>query len=280
VELVRRFKLDAAGDVKRSRGKPPRSAVTARPDEPAGVQPEGRESSDSKPPLGQPPAAAFQGAPHCDDAIVNPPLDFELKHLDTKHPYLASRGLTPATVEHFGLGYCAKGFLAGRIAIPIHNPQGLLVGYAGRLVDDGAIAADCPKYLLPGRRDRGGRVIEFHKSELLYNAHGVEKQGGDVIVVEGFPSVWHLVQCGFANTLAVMGSDCSDRQLQLILDCCDADATVWLFPDDDRAGEKFATGLAPRLVEFRRTRWIRDRKHQPTDYTHDELQSLLESVRR
>jgi len=183
-------------------------------------------------------------------------------------------------VAYFGLGYCSKGFLTGRIAIPIHNESAELVGYAGRLVDESQLSAECPKYLLPGRRDRGGRVSEFHKSELLYNFHRVKRPAADVILVEGFASVWHLHQCGFFNSIAVMGSDCSDVQIRLIRECCGDEGTVWIFPDDDRAGEKLATSLAPRIIEFCKARWVRDRKHQPTDYTVGELQALLKPVRR
>ncbi len=53
--------------------------------------------------------------------VVNAPLDFELKGLDGRHPYLLSRGFSPQTIRHFGLGYCSRGMLKGRIAIPLHD---------------------------------------------------------------------------------------------------------------------------------------------------------------
>ena len=84
--------------------------------------------------------------------IVNAPLDFELKNLDAEHPYLLNRGFTPVTIQEFGLGYCNKGMLKERIAIPIHDPAGMLVGYAGRVVDDRAISENNPKYKLPAAR--------------------------------------------------------------------------------------------------------------------------------
>src|SRR6266404_7030204 len=81
-----------------------------------------------------------------EDVVTNAPLDFELKGLDEKHPYLLSRGFTAETIERFGLGYCTRGLLAERIAIPLHNAEGELVGYAGRVVDDKAITEENPKY--------------------------------------------------------------------------------------------------------------------------------------
>src|SRR5688572_21297991 len=41
-------------------------------------------------------------------AVVNAPLDFELKQLDSSHPYLKGRGFTEKTIEYFGLGYCSR----------------------------------------------------------------------------------------------------------------------------------------------------------------------------
>jgi len=76
--------------------------------------------------------------------VVNAPLDFELKRLDTDHRYLSERRLTPSTISHFGLGFCKRRLMAGRIAIPLHDAQGQLIGYAGRLVDDSEIAEDKP----------------------------------------------------------------------------------------------------------------------------------------
>ncbi len=58
------------------------------------------------------------------EVTVNPPLTFELKNLDSKHPYLNGRGLDQKTIAIFGLGYCNRGLMQGRIVIPLHNEQG------------------------------------------------------------------------------------------------------------------------------------------------------------
>ena len=57
---------------------------------------------------------------------------FRLDKLERSHPYLAERGLTLETIVDFGIGFCAKGMMAERIAIPIQNPEGKVVAYAGR----------------------------------------------------------------------------------------------------------------------------------------------------
>ena len=62
---------------------------------------------------------------------VNTPLTFALK-LDPSHPYVEQRIESPAIVEHFGVGYCSRGSMKGRVCIPIHNVDGELVANAGR----------------------------------------------------------------------------------------------------------------------------------------------------
>ena len=62
-----------------------------------------------------------------DDSSPNKPLGFALQNLDTTHPYFAERGLSEATIAEFGLGFCTKGSMTGRIVIPIHNRGGQLV---------------------------------------------------------------------------------------------------------------------------------------------------------
>jgi len=70
---------------------------------------------------------------------VNVPLDFELTSLDFTHSYLRDRGFRDETIQAFGLGYCNRGLMKGRIAIPLHDQNGALIGYAGRVVDDTAM---------------------------------------------------------------------------------------------------------------------------------------------
>ncbi len=63
----------------------------------------------------------------------NKVLSFALK-LDGTHPYLAGRGLSRETIETFGLGYCTRGILKGRICIPIHDEKGNLVAVNSRAI--------------------------------------------------------------------------------------------------------------------------------------------------
>jgi DNA primase len=213
-------------------------------------------------------------------AVINPPLDFELKDLAANHPYLRERGFNPATIEYFGLGYCNRGLMKGRIAIPIHDPVGQLVGYAGRIVDDSKISDESPKYRLPGDRQRQGVLSQFRKSLLLYNFHRIRGSVGsvaNVIVVEGFPGAWFLHQCNFPNVVALMGSDCSDEQAQLIVRLTRPHGIVWIMPDGNEAGRRRAVSLLERISPHRLVRWIcLSHDQQPTDLTSEELHQRLD----
>lgn len=207
-------------------------------------------------------------------ALVNAPLDFELKGLDAAHPYLLGRGFKPDTIAHFGLGYCSRGLLKGRIAIPLQDTDGQLIGYAGRVVDDSTVNEDTPRYRFPGTRERSGQKLEFRKSVFLYNGHRLREPVADLLMVEGFASVWWLHQLGRTNVVATMGADCSARQAELIVALLQPTGRVWLMPDGDEAGERFAHTALPLLAAQRFVRWVRLPKgKQPTDLSAEALQA-------
>jgi DNA primase len=208
--------------------------------------------------------------------IANAPLDFTLKALDTEHPYLKQRGFTADTISHFGLGYCSRGLMQGRIVIPLHDSQGRLIGYAGRLVEDTKISDESPKYRFPGERERNGVVYGFKKSLFLYNGHRITTPVKDLIVVEGFASVWWLWQHGYHNVLALMGSSCSREQAELVANLVTDDGHVWGFPDGDDSGDRCVESLFTQLAQYRFVRWVALKDgQQPTDCSVNELAFLF-----
>jgi len=142
--------------------------------------------------------------------------------LEPEHPYLQGvRGISRATAEHFGIGYCKHGLMAGRIAIPLHDEKGVLVSYSGRSVDGSE-----PRYLFPAG---------IKKSRLLYNYYRVKKhlRTTGLIVVEGFFDVFRLYQvAGVRDAVALMGSHASSRQLELLSEV----HRVMVIMDGDEAG--------------------------------------------
>lgn len=159
----------------------------------------------------------------------NRPLGFALRSLDPTHPYLAARGLTPATIRHFGLGWCPQGLMTGRIAIPIHDAQGRLVAYAGRW--PGSPPRGEPRYRFP---------TNFHKSRVVFNLHRARQlaKARGLVLVEGFFGCFRLHQAGYPNVCALMGSTLTPIQQELLLEALGPDGTITLWFDADAAGRR------------------------------------------
>ena len=85
-------------------------------------------------------------------------LRFQLRGVNVRHPYLASRGIREATAREFGIGsYSGPGLMSRRLMIPIQDAAGRLVAYGGRSLDGSE-----PRYRFPAG---------FAKSQVLFNLH-------------------------------------------------------------------------------------------------------------
>ncbi len=187
-----------------------------------------------------PPKAAPATAP--ESSAPNAPLKFRLDKLERNHPYLLEqRGLTPETIIDFGLGYCSKGMMADRIAIPIHNVKGEVVAYAGRLI--GAPPEGAPKYKLPPG---------FRKSQELFNIDRAIKEPKEhpLIIVEGFFDVMKLHQHGYRKVVALMGSTLSATQEELIKRHTNSQSQIIVMLDENEAGRAGREDIACRLSKF------------------------------
>jgi len=158
------------------------------------------------------------------------PLSFSLRL--GWHPYLEERAVHPATAAWFGVGYYAGcGFLRNRIVFPIHDPEGQLVAYAGRCLDDGE-----PRYLFPPG---------FPKSQVVFNLHrAVLESKSWALVVEGFFDCLRVHQAGHRNVVALLGANLSEAQEKLLLDRF---PRLALMLDGDEAGQRASRQLAARL---------------------------------
>jgi len=209
--------------------------------------------------------------------VVNAVLDFTLKGLDPEHPYLLKRGFTPETISHFELGFCSRGLMKDRIAIPLRNAAGQLVGYAGRVIDESLITQENPKYRFPSARTHEGKTFEFSKSLFLYNGSAVGSPAEDLVIVEGFTATWWLVQNGFPRTVALMSATVSPEQIALIVGMVPRRGRLWVLTDGNQAGHFCAESLLKQLAPYRFIRWpvLKDGK-RPVDCNANELRSLLE----
>ncbi|MBI5771954.1 MAG: toprim domain-containing protein [Verrucomicrobia bacterium] len=197
---------------------------------------------------------------------VNKPLGFHLE-LDAAHPYLVERGLTPETIQQFGLGFCAKGVMAQRIAIPIHNVGGELVGYAGRW--PGHPPDERPKYRLPDG---------FKKSVEVFNLARAKQEPPELplVIVEGFFDVIKLWQLGVKKCVALMGSSLSAAQEALLAQHLTASSQVIVMFDEDDAGREGRDEVLRRLAAraFVRVVAFDQEGCQPEMLTPEEAQLL------
>ena len=194
--------------------------------------------------------------------------------------YLQQRGLKPATIAAFGLGYApdSRGDLKaalsrfgedmlieagllikvedkdsydrfrGRLMIPIRDARGRVIAFGGRILGAGE-----PKYL------NSPDTPLFDKGRTLYNidrAGPANRKTNRVIVVEGYMDVIALAQAGIDDAVAPLGTALTEHQIARLWRL--SDAPILCF-DGDAAGQKAAVraigralpGLAPaRSLRF------------------------------
>ncbi len=148
--------------------------------------------------------------------------------------YLKKRGLTGETAARFGIGYAPAGWqnldaafsgmgtgrratnllikagllirnedgncysrFRDRIMFPILNLKGMLVGFGGRVLEQGE-----PKYLNSPETPLFQKGRELYN---LFNARRAIREAGRVIVVEGYMDVVALSQHGIEYAVATLG---------------------------------------------------------------------------
>jgi DNA primase len=194
----------------------------------------------------------------------NPPLRFALTGVERNHPYLAQRGIDPATAAEFGVGfYPGPGLMSGRIVIPIRNLHGQLIAYAGRALDDRP-----PKYKLPAG---------FRKALELFNLQRAVATGTDtVIVVEGYFDCMRVHQAGFPWVVALMGSSLSVAQGSGLLHHFER---IILMLDGDVAGRAATEVIAARLPGRHSVQAVRvPDGQQPDQLSCSTIRQLLAAV--
>lgn len=94
----------------------------------------------------------------------------------------------------------------GRVMIPIHDRQGRVIGFGGRVLGDGQ-----PKYL------NTAETALFQKSHVVFGldrARETIRQANKVVIAEGYMDVIAAHQHGFTNVVACMGTSLTSDQLQ------------------------------------------------------------------
>lgn len=94
--------------------------------------------------------------------LINTEIFSPLTYLVSEHDLLQELGLISDTYKKVGAGYAPKGVLRGRLALPIHDFDGNLLGYCG--------------YRLKGEGDRLSFPKGFDPTGVIFNAHRCERQ--------------------------------------------------------------------------------------------------------
>lgn len=187
--------------------------------------------------------------------------------------YVGERGLSPDTVERFGIGFAPDGNklkaalkshgedkllecgligraedrdetydrFRGRLMFPIRDPRGRVVGFGGRALGDGQ-----PKYL------NSPDTALFDKGRLLYNldqAGPVARKSARLFVAEGYLDVIALSQAGIAEAVAPLGTALTEQQLQLLWRIVPEPVLCF---DGDKAGLAAAGRAARRALPLLR----------------------------
>ena len=180
--------------------------------------------------------------------------------------YLERRGVSAATIEHYGLGFCpptgsglAKmlaskpmatqkaielGLLGrrsdgalydrfwGRVTFPIRDGSGQIRGFGGR-----TLGSDRPKYL------NSPESSLFSKGRILYGLHEATqavREAKRIIIVEGYLDALALVEAGIEYVVASLGTALTRAQLELAKRFGGKEVAVVVCFDADPAGKKAA----------------------------------------
>ena len=196
---------------------------------------------------------------------ANTPLPFALKNLDPEHESLERLGITRQTADYFGAGYCRKGMMKDRLAIPIHSPKGELLAYAGRAVDpDETSGAELYKYPPTFRRD-----LEVYNLNRAFWSDQIEAEG--IIVVADFLDVFALYEAGYDNAVALMGTELSEAQALLLVRTLGRRVKLTLLFPQDLPG---TVEMLSRLIGVFHVRLVRT-EGSPATLSPEDIEQLL-----
>jgi DNA primase len=198
-------------------------------------------------------------------AVVHRWLVGQYQHTPLIQKYVKSRGIFDKTVDQFSLGYFPGGkkaiqsllqyarqesiltkelieekllFLSSdglyyspfedRLIIPISDALGRICGFGGRVFQEG---------------DERAKYYNSHENEFfdkgsilfgLFQAKEQIKKKQSVFIVEGYMDCLMMVQRGYQNSVAILGTACSEAHLKQLSRYSD---TLYVLYDGDEAGK-------------------------------------------
>lgn len=156
--------------------------------------------------------------------------------LDNNHPLhsiLINKKYNIETLVNLGLvnrnGKYLNDVFTNRIIFPIHNLEGDVIGFTGRIYRNED--KEQAKYL------NSRETIIFKKGQILFNYHRARKEIArkkEVIIVEGNMDAIRMSSSGIKNVIALMGTSLTKEQVEIIKKLR---AKIILMFDNDKAGE-------------------------------------------
>lgn len=164
--------------------------------------------------------------------------------------YYIDRGYTKQILDKYDVGLClTKGKeMYGRVVAPVYDENyTTMIGCTGRSIFDKCDSCKahhnqsyrCPDKQNQWKYSKWKHSFGFKSQWCLYNywfAKNYIQQTGTAILVEGPGNVWRLEENGIHNSVAMFGSNLSDKQLSLLdnIGC----TTIILLTDNDAAGQE------------------------------------------
>ncbi|HKJ30015.1 MAG TPA: DNA primase [Desulfuromonadales bacterium] len=124
-----------------------------------------------------------------------------------------------------------------RLLFPIHDLQGRMVAFGGRVLDD-----SLPKYI------NSPETAVYHKGQTLYGlyqARDAMRHNGEALVVEGYFDVLALHRAGFSGAVATCGTALTADHARLLKRYADK---ILLIFDEDAAGRQATFRAMDALV--------------------------------
>ena len=226
--------------------------------------------------------------------------------------YLKGRGLTGETAARYGIGYAPdqwRGLEAAvpdydaaelatggmvidtqaddgrrrrydrfrdRVMFPIRNQRGQVIGFGGRVIDQGE-----PKYMNSPETPLFSKGRELYG---LYESRAAMREHDCAIVVEGYMDVVMLAQHGVGNAVATLGTATTPDHVRKLLR--QVDRVVFAF-DGDAAGRKAAwralEACLPMVADTKRLDFLfLPPEHDPDSYVREHgpegFRKLLDSA--
>jgi len=131
-----------------------------------------------------------------------------LNKLIPYYDFYTNRGISKETLKTFKMGLATNAKLKNRLVFPIRDAAGSIIGFAGRLIQEGS---DLPKWLIVGRKDHF--TFPLHLPEVRQSI--IEKR--EVILVESIGDILALYDAGIMNAICIFGKSISKEILKQLI---------------------------------------------------------------